>query len=109
TDLMGAIEAVVRGHSYLPRRAAALLARRKARGKQSGKPGPEALSSRERAAVELYAKGFSTREMAGEMFLSPRTVEGYIARARTKLGLHTRRDVVRFALDAGLLRSEGEQ
>ena len=27
TDLMGAIEAVVRGHSYLPRRAAALIAR----------------------------------------------------------------------------------
>ena len=109
TDLMGAIEALLHGHSYLPRRAAALLARRKARGTSSGKPGPEALSSRERAVVELYAKGFSTREMAREMVLSPKTVEGYLARARTKLGLHTRRDVVRFALEAGLLRAEAEQ
>ena len=30
TDLLGALEAVARGHSYLPRRAATLIARRKA-------------------------------------------------------------------------------
>jgi len=109
TDLMGAIEALLHGHSYLSGRAATLLARRKARGTSSGKPSSEALSARERKAVELYAKGFSTREMAREMVLSPRTVEGHIARARTKLGLHTRRDIVRFALEAGLLRAEVEQ
>ncbi len=97
------------GHSYLPRRAAALLARREARDTSGRKPDHEVLSVRERAAVELYAQGFSTREMAREMVLSPKTVEGYIARAKTKLGLHTRRDIVRFALEAGLLRAENEQ
>ncbi|MDE2752772.1 MAG: response regulator transcription factor, partial [Gemmatimonadota bacterium] len=107
TDLMGAIEAVARGHSYLPRRAAALLARRKAQGNPGGKPGLEALSSRERAAIELYANGFSAREIARKTFLSPRTVEGYLARAKTKLGLHSRRDIVRFALEAGLLQGKG--
>ena len=109
TDLMGAIEALVRGHSYLPGRAAALLARRKARNTSSREPGPEVLSSRERAVVDLYAQGFSTREMAAEMVLSPKTVEGYLARAKTKLGLHTRREIVRFALGAGLLQAEGER
>ena len=106
TDLMGAIEAVVRGHSYLPRRAAALLARRRAEGKSRRKPGAEVLAARERTAVELYANGFSAREMAEEMSLSPKTVEGYIARAKMKLGLRARRDIVRFALDTGLLRAE---
>ena len=109
TDLMGAMEAVVRGHSYLPHRAAALLAWRKAQGASSRKPGADMLSSRERAAIELYAQGFSTMEMAKEMVLSPKTVEGYLARARTKLGLHTRREIVRFALEAGLLGAEDEQ
>ena len=109
TDLMGAIEAIVRGHSYLPRRATALLARRRADGISSRKPGPEVLSSRERTAIELYAKGFSTSEAADEMFLSPKTVEGYIGRAKTKLGLHTRREVVRFALEAGLLQTEADR
>ncbi len=106
TDLMGAIEAVVRGHSYLPRRAAALLARRKAEGRSRNRPGVEVLAARERTAVALYANGFSAREMAEEMSLSPKTVEGYIARAKMKLGLRARRDIVRFALDAGLLRAE---
>ena len=108
TDLMGAIEAIMRGHSYLPRRAAALMARRKTQGASSRKPGPEVLSARERTVIELYAQGFSASEAAEEMFLSPKTVEGYIGRAKTKLGLRTRRDIVRFALETGLLRPEGD-
>jgi len=109
TDLLGALEALAHGHSYLPRRAAALLARQKARGPADRESDPEVLSSRERVAVGLYAQGFSTREMAGEMNLSPKTVEGYITRAKARLGLHTRREIVRFALEAGLLRAEGDE
>lgn len=107
TDLMGALEAIMRGHSYLPRRAAALMARRKTQDASSRDQGPEVLSARERTAIELYARGFSASEAAKEMFLSPKTVEGYIARAKSKLGLKTRRDIVRFALESGLLRAEG--
>lgn len=109
TDLLGALEALARGHSYLPRRAAALLARPRAPGSSDRKPDSEALSARERVAVRFYAQGFSTQEMAREMDLRPKTVEGYIAHAKAKLGLHTRREVVRFALEAGLLRPEGEE
>lgn len=110
TDLMGAIEAIMRGHSYLPSRAAALMARLKRRGGSSSRlPGPEMLSARERTAIELYARGFSAAEAATEMFLSPKTVEGYIARAKSKLELKTRRDIVHFALEAGLLKAEGGQ
>ncbi|WP_420461643.1 LuxR C-terminal-related transcriptional regulator [Candidatus Palauibacter sp.] len=104
TDLIGAVEAIARGHSYLPRHAAALLARRKAQGASSHKSGSEVLSSRELTAIELYASGFSAKETGKEMFLSPKTVEGYLARAKAKLGLHTRRDIVRFALEAGVRR-----
>ena len=76
-------------------------------GASSRKPGPKVLSARERTVIELYAQGFSASEAAEEMFLSPKTVEGYLGRAKTKLGLHTRRDIVRFALETGLLRPEG--
>ena len=107
TDLIGAIEAVARGHSYLPRRAAALLARR--RTAEDSKSAPQSiarLSERERAAIELYARGYSARDAAEEMFVSPKTVEGYIARAKSKLGLKGRRNIVDFALEAGLLSRE---
>ncbi|WP_423924647.1 response regulator transcription factor [Candidatus Palauibacter sp.] len=106
TDLIGAVEAIARGHSYLPQHAAALLARRNAQGASSRKPGSEVLSSRELIAIKLYASGFSARETGKEMFLRPKTVEGYLARAKAKLDLHTRRDIVRFALEAGLLEGE---
>ena len=105
TDLLGALEAVARGHSYLPRRAAALI-RRKAMAASRNTKGIESLTERERTSVELYAKGFTAREAASEMLVSPKTVEGYIARAKSKLSLDHRRDIVRFALENGLLHME---
>ncbi len=107
-DILGALEALVRGHSYLPHRAASLLARRKARGASNGNPGPRALSPRELAVVTLYARGFTASETGKRVFLSPRTVEGYLARARNKLGLNKRPEIVRFALEAGLMGGEEE-
>ena len=77
TDLLRKPEALVRGHSYLPRRAAALLARDQRSGGGPREPELSALSARERTVIELYAKGFSAREMGKRMFLSPKTVEGY--------------------------------
>ena len=110
TDLMGAIEAVMRGHSYLSGRASALFARRKAQRIGAGRePEPEPLTDRERTVIELTARGLSAKEAGREMHLSPKTVEGYIARAKSKLGLANRRDIVRFALESELLRPEAEE
>jgi len=106
TDLLGAIEAVMRGHSYLPQRAAAVIARLEARAAAKGDAAPEVLSPRERTAIELYARGFSAAAAGKEMIVSPKTVEGYIGRAKSKLGLTNRRDIVRYALESGLLRTK---
>ena len=108
TDLIGAVEAVARGHSYLPRRAAALIARHRTAAASSGPGSIAALSERERTAIELYARGYSAREAAEELFVSRKTVEGYIARAKSKLDLKGRRDIVRFAIETGLLEREGK-
>lgn len=109
TDLMGALEALVRGHSYLPRRVASLLSRRKRADASSRKLEPHVLSPRELAVIEWYARGFTASETGRKMFLSPKTVEGYLARAKTKLGLKSRREIVRFALEAGILGDQGER
>ena len=106
TDLIVAIEALARGHSYLPRRAAALLRKR---GRVREAPGLDALSARERTVIELFARGFTASESAKRMFVSPKTVEGYLARARRKLGLTGRTDIVRFALESGLLRGSEQK
>ena len=109
TDLIGAIEALKHGHSYMPHQGAAFLAGRKTQDNSNDGSALEVLSSRERTAIKLYARGLSAREMGKEMSLSPKTVEGHLTRAKAKLGLHTRRDIVRFALETGLLRAEDER
>ena len=110
TDLLGAIDAVMRGHAWLPGRAAALIARRKAQQHGAGRePEQESLTDRERTVIELTARGLSAAEAGRTIHLSPKTVEGYIARAKSKLGLANRRDIVRYALKSGLLRPEAEE
>lgn len=61
------------------------------------------LSAREREVLVLVARGHTMREVGEQLGLSPKTVEGYRARVAEKLGLRTRADMVRFALDNGLL------
>lgn len=59
------------------------------------------LSSREREVLTLLAQGKSDRAIAGELFLSVRTVEGYVARILTKLGVRSRAEAVRRAVTEG--------
>jgi DNA-binding NarL/FixJ family response regulator len=61
------------------------------------------LSAREREVFTLFAQGHTNQEIAGELCLSVKTIETYRARIAEKLGLRTRAELVRYALEAGLL------
>jgi DNA-binding NarL/FixJ family response regulator len=61
------------------------------------------LSRRERQVLQLVAQGYTNQQVAGRLTLSTKTVEGYRARLGEKLGLRGRADLVRFALETGLL------
>jgi RNA polymerase sigma factor (sigma-70 family) len=63
-----------------------------------------ALSARERDVFPLLASGLSQREIAEQLGVSVKTIETYRMRIRNKLGLTTRAALVRFAVQAGLLR-----
>jgi DNA-binding NarL/FixJ family response regulator/tetratricopeptide (TPR) repeat protein len=52
--------------------------------------GLAALSGREREVAELVALGHTNRQIAAELFLSEKTVEGHLARVFTKLGVPSR-------------------
>ncbi|GLW89373.1 LuxR C-terminal-related transcriptional regulator [Actinokineospora globicatena] len=53
----------------------------------------EALSGRELEIAELVASGLTNREVATQLFLSRKTVEGHLARVFTKLGVKSRMGV----------------
>jgi DNA-binding CsgD family transcriptional regulator len=64
----------------------------------------DALSPRERAVFPLLARGLSQREIAAQCGVSVKTVETYRTRISHKLGLHSRAELIRFALETGVLR-----
>jgi len=61
------------------------------------------LSARERQVLVMLAHGHTHAEMAEQLGISVKTVETHRARLSEKLGLKSRADLVRLALEAGLL------
>ena len=65
--------------------------------------GADGLTVRERDVVRLVALGDTSREIAARLVLSVRTVEAHRARVQARLGVSSRGELVRWALDHGLL------
>ena len=66
-------------------------------------PGLEALSPRERELVTLVARGHTDAQIAGQMYITVRTVSTDLDRIRDKTGCRRRADLTRLALSAGLV------
>ena len=95
-ELLSAIRAVHRGRTFVQVGTETVPA-------EPPRPTAPALSPRERQVLELLAHGHTNREVADRLSLSVKTVETHRARLSDKLGLHTRADLVRLAIDLGLL------
>jgi len=75
--------------------------------KRPGSSDPyEALTPREREVLHLVAEGLTSGEIAGRLFISPRTAESHRANLMRKLGLRSRTDLVRFAFQRGIVPLE---
>lgn len=68
-------------------------------------PNPR-LTPREQEVMRLLAEGFTTREIAQRLFISPKTVENHRANIMKKLDLRTTIDLVRQAARLGLIDVE---
>lgn len=64
------------------------------------------LTPREREVVKSIALGYTSRETAERLELGLKTVETYRSRAMQKMGFTSRVDLVRYALEMGLLRED---
>jgi DNA-binding NarL/FixJ family response regulator len=62
-----------------------------------------ALSQREREVLGLLAQGHTHQVIADKLFLSIKTIETYRARIAEKLGLRSRADIIRYAIELGLI------
>lgn len=103
-ELVRAIEVVAGGGTYVdPVLAGSVL-----RGASGGPAASAAsvLSEREAEVLRRIAWGESNKEIAGRLEISVKTVETYKARIADKLGLRSRTEIVRFALQQGWLSEE---
>lgn len=109
TELIDAIRATYRGEHFIhPSMTAGLVAelRQKEIPSSVVPQHEDGLSSREREVLRLLAIGHSNREIADKLYLSIKTVETYKARLKEKLGLKGRAELVRYAIQRGLLDTE---
>jgi DNA-binding CsgD family transcriptional regulator/Tfp pilus assembly protein PilF len=95
-----ALEAAYDGFDALGARAWAARAEAEL-GRVGGRPPSSgALTPTERRVAELVAQGLQTKQVAGRLFVSPKTVEGHLTRIYGKLGVGSRTELAR-RLDAG--------
>jgi DNA-binding NarL/FixJ family response regulator len=107
SDLVDAIRLVAGGGVFLYPSATRLLLREYRSAEAKGERSPlEELSDREREVLGLTAEGFSSAEVGKKLFLSSKTVDTYRSRLMQKLGLSHRSELVRFALQTGVLRAK---
>jgi two-component system response regulator NreC len=116
-ELVAAIHAVAQGHVYLqPALARWLLEDYQRLAKQlPGAPAQEPeqprepspdldiLSRRERQVLEMVGQGLTNQEMGTRLGLSPKTVARHRERIMSKLNLHSRTELVKFAIRSGLI------
>jgi two-component system response regulator NreC len=98
-ELLGAIKLAAEGETYLNPRLGARLA---AQPSQPAGP-PDDLSDRELEVLKLIALGHTNAEIAGQLYLSVRTVESHRAHIQQKTRLSSRAELVRYALEHQLV------
>lgn len=103
-QLMGAIDAVLRGERHYEGEVAELAAQGLAT--RDDATALNSLSVRERQVIVLVVNGQSSAEIGAQLHLSPKTVDSYRSRLMAKVGVRDVQGLVRFALRAGLITAE---
>ncbi|WP_088188005.1 MULTISPECIES: response regulator transcription factor [unclassified Desulfosporosinus] len=104
-ELLSAIRTVSRGELYIyPPMAGSLLYQIVAPQTRERKEKKEkGLSEREREVLKYLALGHTNQDIAGLLHISVKTVETYKTRIMEKLDLHKRAELVRYAMENGLI------
>ncbi len=103
-ELVRAIRSVAAGHRYLGSGISERAIDAYVEKLELTESNPmETLSTREREVLHLVAEGLSNSEIAKKLFLSRRTVEVHRGNLMRKLGLHTTADLLRYAMQRGIL------
>lgn len=97
-DLLYAVKAVSAGGTFVSPSVFEKILRTSDEGKE-----PHILTIREREVLKLIASGLTNKQIAGQLFISVKTVETHRTNIMQKLDSHTTADLVRYAIKTGIL------
>jgi len=100
-ELVSAIREVAAGGRYLHPALGARMIQADVEERERAAADP--LSDREREVLRLLAQGHTNQEIAAQLYISVRTAETHRAHIMQKLGFSTRSELVRYAIDQGML------
>lgn len=103
SELIDAIRAVWRGNQYVHPAMTHALLKDLAPPLANNEPPIEQLTPREIGVLRLLAQGYTNRQVAEALHLSVRTVESHRSNLTSKLGMHSRLELIRYAQERGLL------
>jgi two-component system, NarL family, response regulator NreC len=103
TEVVGAVRAVAAGERYVHPALGARLVAAEAAERRKAEEDP--LSEREREVLRLLALGHTNQEIAKLLYISVRTAETHRAHIMQKLRLSSRAELVRYALENGLIEA----
>ena len=107
TDVVAAVREVANGGNYVhPTLGARMVAAEAAERKRAEQ---DPLSDRERDVLRLLALGHTNQEISDKLYISVRTAETHRAHIMQKLRISTRAELVRYALEHGLLEIDSEK
>ena len=105
SELASAIRSVYRGDSYLSPSVARVFVEgyKEGIGKVKSQDPYKQLTNREREILKLLAEGHTTQEIAAMLVLSPKTVDRHKTNLMAKLAIHSRADLIKYALRKGII------
>ena len=104
SELASGIRSVFRGDSFVsPSVAKVLIEDYQQKGPRGSRDPYTQLTERERDVLRLAAEGRTTQEIADALVISPKTVEGHKTSLMTKLDIHNRTELIKYALRKGII------
>ena len=102
-ELVSAIQNVVSNRTYLSSHISGLVVDEYLhRTVEQGKSAYSILTDREREVLQLIAEGKSTKRIARELFVSPKTIEWHRSQLMKKLRIESVAELVKYAISEGL-------
>ena len=104
-EILDAIDSTIKGEKFVCQRVLDILLEGQIEHEETCDPA--ILSLREIEVVRLISEGLTTKEIAAKLFLSHHTINAHRKNILKKLNAKSASEVVRFAMDSGLVSSKG--